>query len=259
MLRVARVTTVLGAASIAFAASCFLKPDEPHLTGDARTDGMGTGTDGMGTGTDVDAPAAPTCSGQGVWDNFDNSNGNPCGTWGTGFGSASVPIVRTGGKLKVSPNNMGNVYCQTNSAIPIQNGISIEIPQIATVSSGHVGTFFRVRPATTGTDSFEVHINSGVPSMMSMLYCNGTQLGMLPFTYNASAHRWWKFELHPTFVNQVIHIYSSGDASSTSWADMYTCTWTSSGTSVFVELGVEGMPGTSDAFFDNFNVKTCPP
>ena len=255
MLRVARVTTVLGAALIAVAASCFTKPDEPHTGADAR--GPDAMIDGQGTGTGTGSGSNPTCSSSGVWDNFES--GSQCEPWGTGFGSATVPIVRTGGKLQVTPNSMGSVYCQTNSMIPIANGISIEIPQIATNTAMYAVTFFRLRPMSASTELAEVRIVTmmGMPTPEVMLNCMGTLSTGSMITYSSMQHRWWKYELHPTLVNQVLHLYNSSDGMS--WNDTgFTCTWNMSATNVVVQMGVEGFPGTA-ALFDNFNTKTCPP
>jgi hypothetical protein len=256
MLRVARVTTVLGAASAAFAASCFTKPDAPHAGADARdldamVDGQGTGT-GTGTGSGSNS----MCTSSGVWDNFDS--GTECLPWGTGYGSGSVPIVRTGGTLQVTPNSMGSVYCGTNTTLPIANGISIEIPQIATNTAMYASTFFRVRPNLASGEAFEVRINTmmGTTTPMLALNCFGGFSSSTMLSYSATQHRWWKFELHANVVGQLLHAYHSENGNT--WNDLYTCQWNTSATNVLVEMGVDGYPGTN-ALFDNFNTATCPP
>jgi hypothetical protein len=251
MLRVARVTTVLGAVSAALAVSCFTKPDAPHAGNDARVpDGLpGSDAPGSGSGSSTMCAKQP-------WDDF--KAGQDCGIWGGTLYGGSTNISWTNGTLQVTPDMTFEVGCMTNGTFSFANGTSIEIPQVA--SSGMSNeTFFRVR-SSNGADGMEVGIFHYGTTADTYVACLGSNTGSANEPYDALNHRWWKFEAQQTAVGNVVHAYHSSGPTAP-WIDFtaQTCTWSQT-SSVTVEMGVTTTADVgTPAKFDNFNIRTCPP
>jgi hypothetical protein len=122
----------------------------------------------------------------------------------------------------------------------------------------YASTFFRIRSATQA-ESLEVRISYMFGSTsMSMYGCVGNTNTSSLFSYNETSHRWFKFDVQPSALGEVIHTHYSSDGNT--WTDSgFSCTWTSSASPAIVEMGIEGYSGGTSGQFDNFNVKTCPP
>ena len=252
VLRVARATAVLGASVIAVAASCFSKPDKPHLgMSDGREPdgrGSGTGTDGG----DVDGDLT-SC---GTHDDF-NTTGSPCGLWGT----ASNPnyMQRTGTVLQITPQLIGgSAACTTTQSFKFANGTSIEIPMpLDTTMGDH--SWFKVSPANNATEFTQVNIMQlGGSGVQVQVTCSGpTSSTMTPYTLS---HRFWR--LSPQNGGNDVKIENGQFAGSlTSFSGLPTCDWAATNvTMVDVTFGAtSGMQAGNTGTFDNFNTNPCPP
>lgn len=257
VLRVARVTAVLGASVIAVAASCFSKPGDPNFHG--TTTGGDGGIDGPGdSGVDAngDAPMMTAC----LTDMFDTGAG--CGAVGSEYGISGL-VTRSNNQLSIAPPTAGGLAagCRSTGVFSFAKGTSIKVAQISHSAMTNSTTFTVINGANTSQGMQVIFNDSGNSSIVYDVQCLGVTPAPTPVEqiYDPVTQLYWKFEVVSAALTMEVHAFYSGNGQT--WTDTTLgCRWSSFST-VKVDLGVNPSATSPNlpALFDDFNVKTgCP-